>query len=585
MSQKVNLPPLDIPAQAVPIVTPPQPKFNPIIIVIVLVVLFSIIATFVYAFSLGKKTAVPVIPIATPTSLISPAPTINSTPTVSANSGEFGTLAYLSSPEKITNPTNILSPTSPDTGGNYIADRGTYKVGNFSSGAELLIMPILPEGPSSPYNYRLIRQNDKYFLVESLINDAYIKTNLSKVFRSDIVKPISYSLTDLLPPIYLSVDNRSFNQLSNGFGASQFVTELKDKTKISTIEYGDLFSSKDNIKDLSDVSQRVIYLQLHDFTLIPYRLDTNLYFSDDRVPRFTFSDNSPNATQYDSAIKTGCGGAQLQTIIKDGSSLLANKTVIGRTNGGANDVYQIKDANSQLVKFLYNQYSSTLGSGGPTPLVSNIGQFTETPNHILFQDKLGDWEVYVNTKYAMQAECGKPVIYLYPTTDTQVSVKVGAAITKSDPTYPQTGWNVLAHPSGQLEYQSKIYPNLFWEGTGFGPYNSHFGEGFVVPQDKLISTINSHLVKLGLNAQESADFMEFWQPKLPNTPFVRLTWLGTADMNQLAPLQVSPQPKTTIRLFLDFAGLDTPIKLTPQKLSAPIRRGLTLVEWGGLLVK
>ena len=79
--------------------------------------------------------------------------------------------------------------------------------------------------------------------------------------------------------------------------------------------------------------------------------------------------------------------------------------------------------------------------------------------------------------------------------------------------------------------------------------------------------------------------MDFWTGKLPATPYVRLTWLGTKEMNQLAPLTVDPSPDTTIRIFLDFAGLDRPVKLTPQKLVSSPRLGFTLVEWGGLLVK
>ena len=45
----------------------------------------------------------------------------------------------------------------------------------------------------------------------------------------------------------------------------------------------------------------------------------------------------------------------------------------------------------------------------------------------------------------------KPIIYLYPETNTEISVKLGKAenITCSYPEY-KNGWNVLANPDGTL---------------------------------------------------------------------------------------------------------------------------------------
>jgi hypothetical protein len=54
-------------------------------------------------------------------------------------------------------------------------------------------------------------------------------------------------------------------------------------------------------------------------------------------------------------------------------------------------------------------------------------------------------------------------------------------------------------------------------------------------------------------------------------------------MDELAPMTITPKPDVTIRLFLDFEGLQQPIALKPQKLSATPRHGFTAVEWGGLL--
>lgn len=61
------------------------------------------------------------------------------------------------------------------------------------------------------------------------------------------------------------------------------------------------------------------------------------------------------------------------------------------------------------------------------------------------------WLVYVRNSFAPQYGCGKPVIYLYPTRTINVSVRVGADVTVSDPSYPVGGWReVTVEPSGQL---------------------------------------------------------------------------------------------------------------------------------------
>ncbi len=186
----------------------------------------------------------------------------------------------------------------------------------------------------------------------------------------------------------------------------------------------------------------------------------------------------------------------------------------------------------------------------------------------------------MNQKFAPLAECGKLVVYLYPERPTQVSVKVDADITKSEPLY-NNGWNVFAQPSGQLSLSGKIYNSLFWEdqGKSYPDINA----GFVVKSEKIKETLIDHLTKLGLNKNEIDDFLEFWLPRMPKTPYVRLTWFGTRQMDQIAPLTINPKPQTIIRVFLDFEGLDHVITISPQKLLAPERKGFTAVEWGGLL--
>lgn len=76
--------------------------------------------------------------------------------------------------------------------------------------------------------------------------------------------------------------------------------------------------------------------------------------------------------------------------------------------------------------------------------------------------------------------------------------------------------------------------------------------------------------------------MSYWETKIPDAPYVRLTWFNTEQLNNLAPLKIVPQPDTLIRVFLDMAGFQAKIDIPEQKLSKTSRQGFTVVEWGGL---
>ncbi len=561
-----NLPPVI----ETPLIVKPKPKINIQLVLIIILSLLLVSLGIAYAYNLGKKTN-PVPPITiTPTITSAPIPT-------TADSSEYGELTWLSDAKKVPNP-NILSSTTPDGEGFAYAELGTFEVGKFKNGASLLVTFVQPQGPSSPMIFRVIFDKNKYYLIESLVSDDWIKKELDNIFDKNKIKYISYQIKDLYPDPFYYLNSINFSKSTNSFFPPQFITSLRDVSTIASLPIGKMLVTYGPVQGMSDLSMRNYYLELKDFTLIPFNQVPTLSIGDDQIPRFIFNDSTKNNSSF-MPLKVGCGGGGSTSVIYN-TSIINDKTLIGKD--GTTDIYQIKNSSSALVKFLYNSYKQGREYPSAPPIIS-LDQFTQSPNHIIYQEKGGEWVLMTNPDFSVQAECGKPVIYLYPKKDTQVSIKVGANITKSEPLYPQNGWTVLAHPNGQLDYQNSVYPNLFWEGTGHGIYADHSSEGFVVAQSKLISTIKSQLKQQGLNNQETADFMEFWQEKLPKTPFVRLTWLDTTDMNTLAPLSVNPRPNTVIRVFLEFEGLQKPVSLVPQKLSVPTRTGFTLVEWGGLL--
>ncbi len=255
-------------------------------------------------------------------------------------------------------------------------------------------------------------------------------------------------------------------------------------------------------------------------------------------------------------------------------------TPIGKTPDGQT-IYGFKNKDATLVTKAYEEYVQ-YNQYDPSFQAVSKEEFIKQHGIFAYKSYLGEWLIYTSDKFSPATGCAKPVVYLYPETPTQVAVRVGADVKISDPLYsPSSGWSVYAQPDGRLNHQGTQYASLFWEGPGWGEYPS-ITTGVVVAKDKAITTIKKQLTAQGLNAQESKDFLDYWQNKIPNKPYIRLTWLTNAQINALAPLSVSPKPDTVHRVFLDMAGLDQPVKLTPQKLETVTRKGFTVIEWGGL---
>jgi hypothetical protein len=193
---------------------------------------------------------------------------------------------------------------------------------------------------------------------------------------------------------------------------------------------------------------------------------------------------------------------------------------------------------------------------------------------------------FTKQNFVPAVECGKPVIYLYPENTTDVTVKVypegGFSIT--EPEY-NDGWTVRATPDSQLYHYdtNSLYPYLFWEGYGIDYQMSE--KGFVISDDELESFLVEKLALLGLNEQETADFMEFWVPEMRATekPFYFVTFVDQAEFDELAPLEVTPEPDKVIRVFMDWQPLDEPQEVEPLEITTPTREGFTVVEWGGAL--
>lgn len=199
-------------------------------------------------------------------------------------------------------------------------------------------------------------------------------------------------------------------------------------------------------------------------------------------------------------------------------------------------------------------------------------QLHNFPNAIL--DPWGWWS----------PEC-KPAIYLYPEEKTDINVKVKPAgfLTYTDPVYPINGWDTIAYPGGKLEINGKNYDYLYYESKIKDSEINKPKEGFVVPYYDLPVFYNSILPKLGLVENETVDFKEYWEKVLPYSPYYFIGLMAEKDIEKIEPLTFSKKPSTIIRVRFYFEALNNLMAVKAPTIITPIRKGFTVVEWGGLV--
>ena len=174
----------------------------------------------------------------------------------------------------------------------------------------------------------------------------------------------------------------------------------------------------------------------------------------------------------------------------------------------------------------------------------------------------------------------KPVIYLYPESTTDVTVKLDYAgeLTCTYPEY-KDGWKVTASPDGTLkDANGQTYNYLYWEGQNHVEYD--FSEGFCVAGSDTAAFLENALSQLGLTRQEANEFMVYWLPQMQENPYNLIAFQSDV-YTQAAQLSITPEPDTLLRVFMAWKPLKKAVELPAQNLTAPERTGFTVVEWGG----
>lgn len=177
-----------------------------------------------------------------------------------------------------------------------------------------------------------------------------------------------------------------------------------------------------------------------------------------------------------------------------------------------------------------------------------------------------------------------PYIYLYPTSETAVQVKIGREVTYSSPDYSLiNGFHVYAKPEG-----TRLYYEFGRDNSQLAASSYQSKNNIIVKAEKIKDYLfNNLLPKLGLTNQELTDYQQEITNQLKNINIdqnYQIILLQNQEVDNLIPLSITPKPDTIIRNMIIIRPTSyaptTPYTLYPIPY---LRPGFTLVENGFMM--
>ncbi|MEO6302672.1 MAG: hypothetical protein ABIP51_05830 [Bacteroidia bacterium] len=176
----------------------------------------------------------------------------------------------------------------------------------------------------------------------------------------------------------------------------------------------------------------------------------------------------------------------------------------------------------------------------------------------------------------------KPVIYVYGKDKVSIQLNLKGALLFTYPEYTN-GWNFTANPNGVIEMGDKKYHYLFWDGKLEIPTTDlDLKKGFMVDKNNLVSFFEEKLTLMGLNTQETEDFITYWCPRMSVNEKNYVHFMFNEEYNNYASITIDPKPDQLFRVCMLWSKTNNnTTKVKPQKIESFKRDGFTVVEWGG----
>jgi hypothetical protein len=485
------------------------------------------------------------------------------------------------------------------------------------------VVSRISEGPSYyPSIFRAFYNRDKNEMFFIDVTDSYNQDNLNRYFTAGKISVSidnRFKLSELDFPDEIAADSREKfvrDEYTNSFFYTDYLKKafvhpiygqawMTDISKINNNKLGrielnsyhgiiDQSNKKTKAYDSGPFKSGGFYFRASDGTVVTYKLVLDIFDKYDRtgVLQANWADGTRNNVEYEE-FPSGCGQGSY-VYDKTNKTRMSDLVLIGKSVKG-DDLFGYKNIKvAEFNKFYEeyyspNNYYSPDKNGASSGSVPEEGKEAVLKKHpvVLWRDPFGRLLAFYRADLIPLAECGKPVIYLYPEKPMKVSIKIEPkwGLSISIPEYID-GWNVFSDESSHITNlaDGKTYPYLFWEGSSDVLYETP-NQGFVVARGNLDEFLSDKLAKLGLIEKESRDFKEFWIPKMLETekPFYFVTFNSRNLMDKIAPLDVNPEPQTVIRILMDYYGMDEYKNVPELKIKTPERKGFTVVEWGGVL--
>ena len=174
----------------------------------------------------------------------------------------------------------------------------------------------------------------------------------------------------------------------------------------------------------------------------------------------------------------------------------------------------------------------------------------------------------------------KPVLYLYPTEETEVTVTFEhpERLTTVYPAY-DSGWTVTAQPDGTLSDGRREYYALYWEERAVSMPD--LSTGFCIAAEDAARFLEDKLDALGFTQREANEFIMYWLPILEQSEYNLVHFELTESREAANALHISPAPDSLLRVAIHIVPLSGPIEIAEQPLPRFERVGFAAVEWGG----